>query len=140
MASFTSMLGLAAHASKPCFMVSSNSWMSASLRFSRPKSLDEKLRMNLWTAPVIVMMLFLAYYVASCVRVPNSEQLALLLEDEPVKLRIKGNNDRMPHKAGLEHGTVPMYSSNGSNKQKMMSVSTRRAYIRYNLSLFNFYI
>jgi len=36
-----------------------------------------------------------------------------LLEDEPVELRIKGNDERMPHKAGLEDGAVP----NGSNKQ-----------------------
>lgn len=59
MASFTSMLGLAAHAAKPCFMPFSSSRMSDSLRFSGPKSFDEKLRTNLWTAPVYLMRLFL---------------------------------------------------------------------------------
>jgi len=51
----------------------------------------------------------LAEYCVCCLRVPNSEQLALLLEDEPVQLWIKGNHDRLPRQAGLEHGAVPIY-------------------------------
>ena len=43
------------------------------------------------------------------VRVPAPEQLALLLEDEPVQLRVQGHHHRLPHQTRLEHRTVPAF-------------------------------
>jgi hypothetical protein len=49
----------------------------------------------------------LAEDVVGRLRVPEPEQLALLLENEPVELRVQGDHQRLPHQVGLEHRTIP---------------------------------